>query len=71
MGAQGYFRYCLQSKSVIRQLSMRLKARYRRFSIYERESGKRQATRYCGRRKEESLNLRDYTVGELSTVEYL
>jgi hypothetical protein len=50
---------------------MRFNARYGRFSIYELALSKQQATRYCARRKEESLNLQDYTVGELSTAEYL
>lgn len=68
---RGYFHYCLQSNYVSRQLSMRFNARYGRFSIYELALSKQQATRYCARRKEESLNLQDYTVGELSTAEYL
>src|SRR5262245_3136964 len=58
----------LQSNSVRRQLSMRFDARYNCFSIHERASSKRRATRPGVRRKEEPLNLRDYTDGELSTA---
>jgi len=47
---------------------MRFDARYNCFSIHERASSKRRATRPGVRRKEEPLNLRDYTDGELSTA---
>jgi hypothetical protein len=62
---------CLQSNSVSSQLSMRFNARYYRFSINNRASSKRQATYSGARQKEKSLNLRDYTDGELSTAVFL
>jgi hypothetical protein len=62
---------CLQSNSVSRQLSMRFNARHNLFSIHEGASSKRQATRSGARRKERSLNLRNYTAGELSKAEFL
>jgi hypothetical protein len=50
---------------------MKFNARHNRFSIHEGVSSKRQATRSGARRKEGSLNLRNYTAGELSKAEFL